>query len=100
MPKQLLYEFQIPGLLVDDCRCRVPEGVKSRCPASARNSKTIQYGIKDIPSEDIGVERRTVFLAEDKVVWLIVIRVVLLRNQSILKRRPKVDSTDTSLRFR
>jgi len=33
VPEQFLNEFQVPGFLVDDGRCRVPEGVEPGCSA-------------------------------------------------------------------
>jgi|KBSMisStandDraft_5_1062788.scaffolds.fasta_scaffold00256_5 hypothetical protein len=37
----------------------MPEGVESRRPTSARNSKTIQNGVKDISPQNIGVKRHS-----------------------------------------
>ncbi len=67
MPEQFLNEFQIPSFLVEDGCRRAAEGVKTSCPARAGDAEAIQRWIEHVASEHIGIERRTVFLAEDKV---------------------------------
>ena len=41
VPEQLLYEFQVAGLLVDNRRGRVPERMEASSPAVASDSEPI-----------------------------------------------------------
>src|SRR5579864_518586 len=100
MPEQLLYELQVPCLLVDDGRCRVSERVKSRRSGTARHSETIQHWIKDISPQNIGVKRRTVFLTEDEILRSSVVGVLFLQKQRTKQRGSEVDDPDAPLRFR
>lgn len=60
VPEQLLNEFQVPGFLVDDCRCRVTERMEPGCPVRARDAEAIQRGIEHISSEHIWIQRLAV----------------------------------------
>src|SRR5690348_2542866 len=100
MPEQLLYELQIPSLLVDNSRCRMAEGVKSRSSGTARDSEAVQNRIKHVSPQNIGVKERTVFFTEDEVVRHIVIGVLLLGDKRGQEHGSKMDSADAALRFR
>ena len=98
--EQLLNEFQISSFLVDDGRRRVAECVEASRPALASDAEAIQRWIEHVTSEHIGIEGRTVFLAEDEIFRAIVIRVLFLRRQRGQQRRAEVDQPYASLRLR
>src|SRR6185437_15945778 len=63
------------------------------------NPKTVQYGIKHISPQNIGVKRRTVVFTENEVLRRVMVGVLLLGDKRTQERGPEVDRSDAPLRL-
>lgn len=67
VPEQLLYEFQIPGLPIDDRGSGMPERMEAGRLGGASDPEAIQHWVEHVAPQHIGIEGQTIFFAEGEV---------------------------------
>ena len=82
VPQQLLSEFEVSGLRVDDAGGRVTECVEARRARGPWDSQPVEHWIKHVVPQHVWIQRVAVRLAEDELLRRGEGQVLLLDNEA------------------